>query len=101
VKVIIELAVVTKKQRVRIGSIDMEVKLTNAVDLVLDQAVKLTERETRVRDLMLKGLIHKEISAELKISERMVKYYAHCIYKKYGVRDRTMLMYGLATHVKK
>lgn len=95
-KVAIELSVRTKKQRVPIGTIEMEINLTEAVDLVLDQAVKLTTREIQVRDGILRGMGHKEIAAELHLSTRTVKFHASSLYHKYGVRDRTALVYGLA-----
>lgn len=95
-KVTIELAVLTRKQRVPIGAIEMEVQLTNAVDLVLGEAVRLTRRETQVRDGILRGLANKEIAKELYIGERTVKFHVSTLYQKYGVRNRTELVYGLA-----
>lgn len=95
-KVTIELAVRTRKKKVPIGAIEMEVKLTDRVDLVMDQIVNLTQREIQVRDAILLGLANKEIATKLFLSVRTVKFHVSTLYEKYGVRNRTELVYGLA-----
>jgi DNA-binding NarL/FixJ family response regulator len=53
---------------------------------------KLTGREMQVRGLILRGMVHKEIAAELGISLRTVKHHACTLYKKYGVNSRGKLV---------
>lgn len=95
-KVAIELSVVTKKQRVRIGQIDMEINLTEAVELAMNESAKLTRRETQVRDALLLGLQNKEIAADLHLSTSTVKFHAASLYRKYGVNGRSELVYALS-----
>lgn len=50
---------------------------------------KLTEREQQVFLLLCRGLLNKEISADLHISLDTVKKHTKQIYKKLSVRNRT------------
>jgi DNA-binding NarL/FixJ family response regulator len=59
---------------------------------------KLTDREMQVRGLIMRGMVHKEIAAELGLSVRTVKHHACTLYKKYGVRSRARLVALLAGH---
>jgi len=52
----------------------------------------------QVRGLILRGMVHKEIAAELGISVRTVKAHACTLYKKYGVDSRGKLIAVLAVH---
>lgn len=58
----------------------------------LEESPKLTIRETQVRDLILRGMVHKEIATELNISERTVKAHAGTLYRKYGVGSKGRLV---------
>jgi len=50
----------------------------------MNEPPTLTERETQVH--------HKEIAAELELTENAVKIHAHTLYQKYGVRGRVQLV---------
>jgi DNA-binding NarL/FixJ family response regulator len=58
----------------------------------MNEPPTLTERETQVRRLILEGMHHKEIAAELELTENAVKIHAHTLYQKYGVRGRVQLV---------
>jgi DNA-binding NarL/FixJ family response regulator len=62
----------------------------------VNEVPKLTERETQVRDLILCGLVHKEIAAALGISDKTVQIHASKLYRKYGVARRGKLVAKLA-----
>ena len=49
----------------------------------------LTERETEILSLIVKGRSNKEISGNLYISEDTVKYHLKALFAKLGVQDRT------------
>jgi len=49
----------------------------------------LTERELEIMNLMVKGLLNKEIAEELKISTRTVETYIRKIYIKLCARNRS------------
>ena len=49
----------------------------------------LTEREKEILEFLAKGLLYKEIAAELFISKETVKYHIHNIYDKLHVQTRT------------
>jgi DNA-binding CsgD family transcriptional regulator len=51
----------------------------------------LTEAETDVASLMLKGLVHKEIAALRQCSEATVRQHATAVYRKSGLTSRTQL----------
>lgn len=53
------------------------------------EAEPLTERETRVLDLVAHGLANKEIAAKLAIAEATVKAHLKSIFSKLGVLSRT------------
>lgn len=62
----------------------------------IDQAAKfgnLSERESQVAALLIQGKTYKAIAGELTISENTVKYYVKSIYAKFGVQNRTELIY--------
>ncbi|MEO5917361.1 MAG: response regulator transcription factor [Luteolibacter sp.] len=49
----------------------------------------LTSRETEVLDLLIKGLLYKEMAEQLDISIVTVRYHLNNIYRKLHVRTRT------------
>ena len=51
----------------------------------------LTARELEVIELMIQGLITKEIADRLKISERTVKEHRHKVMEKAGARTAAHL----------
>ncbi len=52
-------------------------------------ALPLTDRETQILDLLSKGLLYKEIGADLGITVGTVKQHIHKIYHKLQVNNRT------------
>lgn len=52
----------------------------------------LTERESEIANLLLKGKTYKMIAGELNISENTVKTHVKNIYSKVGVQSRSELM---------
>jgi DNA-binding NarL/FixJ family response regulator len=55
-------------------------------------SVKLTRREEEVLDGIFRSLANKEISCELNISERTVKFHVSSLLSKFKVRSRMELM---------
>jgi len=55
-------------------------------------SVKLTRREEEVLDGIFRSLANKEISCELNISERTVKFHVSSLLSKFKVRGRMELM---------
>ncbi|MBM4418240.1 MAG: response regulator transcription factor [Chloroflexi bacterium] len=53
-----------------------------------DTAEHLTDRETEVLGLLVKGMRNKEIAESLVISERTVKFHVGMIFQKLGVSNR-------------
>lgn len=53
---------------------------------------QLTERESEIAALLLKGKTYRMISQELRVSENTVKTHVKNIYAKVGVQSRTELM---------
>jgi DNA-binding CsgD family transcriptional regulator len=62
-----------------------------AVNLLLP-GQKLTPREMEIVALLLKGLINKEIAAQLMISENTLKTHLRNIYKKFAVLQKRELL---------
>lgn len=54
-----------------------------------DNSSILTKRETEILRLLAKGLLYKEISLQLGISNNTVKQHIHNIYEKMHVQNRT------------
>ena len=54
--------------------------------------MKLTRREEEVLDGIFRSLANKEISRELNISERTVKFHVSSLLSKFKVRSRMELM---------
>jgi FixJ family two-component response regulator len=52
----------------------------------------LTDREREVMALVVRGLLNRQISAELAISEETVKVHRHNLMAKLGVRSVTQLV---------
>ncbi len=50
---------------------------------------RLTQRETRVMELLLLGLSNRQIARRMVIAEPTVKNHLHSIFGKLGVADRT------------
>ncbi|TAK21493.1 MAG: response regulator transcription factor [Chloroflexota bacterium] len=66
-------------------------KLLNRVGQLLkqeDSSERLTDRETEVLGLLVKGLRNKEIAEALIISERTVKFHVGIIFQKLSVTNR-------------
>jgi two-component system, NarL family, response regulator DegU len=55
----------------------------------MDLTNALTKREYDVLSLIAKGMLNKEISLQLEITENTVEQHLKTIYKKLGVRNRT------------
>ncbi len=53
-----------------------------------DTSEHLTDRETEVLGLLVKGMRNKEIAEQLVISERTVKFHVGIIFQKLGVSNR-------------
>jgi DNA-binding NarL/FixJ family response regulator len=51
----------------------------------------LTATETRVAELVARGLTNKAVAAELFVSDRTIEGHLSRIYTKLGVRSRTEL----------
>ena len=58
----------------------------------------LTEREKEILDHLSKGLLYKEIAAELFISKETVKRHIHNIYEKLQVQTRTEALNKAFSH---
>lgn len=58
----------------------------------LNISEKLTERESEIADLLIKGKTYRMISAELHVSENTVKTHVKNIYSKARVQSRIELM---------
>ena len=56
----------------------------------------LTERQTDVLRLLLKGLAYREIARQLKIAENTVKHHSQAVYRTLGVTSRTEALIALA-----
>lgn len=52
-------------------------------------ALKLSDRETQVLQLLAEGLSNKEIAARLYLSQTTVKTYLRTLFRKLGVADRS------------
>lgn len=53
-----------------------------------ETAVDLTDRESQVLQLLVRGLANKQIASELAISEHTVKFHVSAIYSKLGAANR-------------
>jgi DNA-binding CsgD family transcriptional regulator len=53
----------------------------------------LSERESQVATLLLRGKTYRMIAAELQIRENTVKYYVRNVYTKLNIQSRTELAY--------
>ena len=58
--------------------------------------ITLTFRQEQILQLILKGMTNCQISRRLNLSESTVKMHIGMILKKYGVRDRTQLIFSLS-----
>lgn len=59
--------------------------------------MKLTARQTEIRDLIVGGLRSKEIARQLGISYRTVDKLAEIIMAKYNVHSRVQLAHAVLT----
>jgi len=57
-----------------------------------EAAPRLTHQQTEVRNLIVKGMMNKEIGDALGLSEKTVKAHATAIYRVYEVRSRGQLI---------
>lgn len=64
---------------------------------ILSEEYKLTKREIEIVQNMRKGFYHKQVAAELNISEQTVKNISHAIYKKCEVSSKKDLLKLLVT----
>jgi DNA-binding CsgD family transcriptional regulator len=55
----------------------------------------LTFRQEQILQLILKGMTNYQISRRLTISEATVKMHIGIVFKKYGVKNRTQLIFSL------
>jgi DNA-binding NarL/FixJ family response regulator len=55
----------------------------------VESPVELSPRETQVLELVVEGLLNKQIAQRLGISERTVKAHLTSIFQRIGVADRT------------
>ncbi len=53
----------------------------------------LSKAESKIMDLLIKGLSNKSISIHLSISENTVKYHLKNIYKKLNAQSRSEAAY--------
>ncbi len=70
----------------------MPVQEQNGLICKLTIAEKLTDRESEIVALLLRGMTYRMIAGELHVSENTVKTHVKNIYSKAGVRSRTELM---------
>lgn len=68
--------------------------------LLVRQVTNLSPREDQILKLMLSGKQLKEISNELQIHERTVKYHLATIYKFYNVKNKSELFLKLYNDLK-
>jgi DNA-binding NarL/FixJ family response regulator len=100
-KVSLELSILNKAKRIRLGVIDMDISIKNDAQVLANDATlrHLSPRETQVKDLILLGFVNKEIAEKLHIEPRTIKFHAGRLYAKYGVHSRDALIL-LLTKVK-
>ena len=55
-------------------------------------AINLTKREIQIAELCSKGLLNKEIAAELGISQRTVETHKNNLFRKLGINNTVELM---------
>ena len=53
--------------------------------------IALTGRERQIMELVLTGLLNREVGKRLHISERTIKVHLHHIFQKLSIRNRTAL----------
>lgn len=56
---------------------------------------RLTLRQKQCLEGICRGLLNKEISAELNITYRCVKHHVTLVFRKYGVQSRSALLTAL------
>ena len=83
-------------QQVHEGGAPMSMRIARKVVAFFNQlpgpasdAEQLSEREAQVLSALAKGMLYKEIGAQLKISENTVRTYIKRIYEKLHVSSRT------------
>jgi DNA-binding CsgD family transcriptional regulator len=57
----------------------------------LGAGIRISRREQTVLDAVVQNLANKEIAAQLKVSERTVKFHVSSLLAKFGVSDRVAL----------
>ena len=88
-KVALELSIKAKGKRIPVAQLQIDIALKETVEMLNN--VEVTKREAQVRELLVRGMQHKEIASALNISTRTVKFHAGTLYKKYGVANRQEL----------
>ena len=59
---------------------------------VAEQVRSLTPKQFRVLRLLRRGLMNKEIAAELNVTEATVKAHISSIFKQFDVKSRTQIL---------
>ncbi len=73
----------------RFGELGRMAKIMSSREVVADEQVQLTPRETQVLRHLALGLSNKEIGRSLKISVETVKEHVQNVMRKLAVKDRT------------
>lgn len=78
--------------------LDDETPLPPSTGTVHPRDVGLTERQTQVLALIVKGLSNRDIAEQLDLSEGTVKIHATAVFKTLGVSSRTQAMVAVARY---
>lgn len=78
--------------------LDDETPLPPSMGTVHPRDVGLTERQTQVLALIVKGLSNRDIAEQLDLSEGTVKIHATAVFKTLGVSSRTQAMVAVARY---
>ena len=78
--------------------LDDETPLPPTKGTVHPKDIGLTERQTQVLALIVKGLSNRDIADQLDLSEGTVKIHATAVFKTLGVNSRTQAMVAVARY---
>jgi DNA-binding NarL/FixJ family response regulator len=81
-------AAIAAKLAANLTRLSAAAELESGAARALQREVRLTERETEIAALMLRGLTNKQIAKELYMHEGTIRNYVSVIYSKLGVSDR-------------